>query len=197
MLYQNEKHMNNKFFYLKSNLFIFLILSFYLLGACGSETSGEGSQSMDKIIEETMPKISQPSSSFSINNFKDIKFKPLKEYKNIEEIQGLKEAWHGVFQKSDYEIRFYNSHEDANNFGVQDANLVTGESGLVTGDVPWEEGAKDRRRCSRPPGQPHSGCNYTSKYGDFIVIGNVILMCEGKDVLESREVCRKLTDFLE
>ena len=185
--------MNNHF---RFHFFILFIMSFWILGGCASGSSGEGSQSMDDIIEETMPKISQPSSTFSIDDFKEIKFKPLKEYKDVEELQGLKEAWHGVFQKSDYEIRFYDSHEDANNFGVQDANLVTGESGLVTGDVPWKEGAKDRRRCSRPPGQPHSGCNYTSKYGDFIVIGNVILMCEGKDILESREVCKKLIGSL-
>ena len=184
---------SNKFLY----IFFFFLLMFSLLG-CSGQSSDDSSEGMDKLIEETMPKISQPSSTFTINDFNDLKFKPLREYKSVEELQGLKEAWHGVFQKSEYEIRFYKSHEDANAFGTEDANLVTGESGLVTGDdVPWKDGAKDRRRCSRPPGQPHSGCNYTSKYGDYIVIGNVILMCEGKDILESREVCNKLTKNLD
>jgi len=73
---------------------------------------------------------------------------------------------------------------------------VTGKESIVTGDVPWEDGEKDRRRCSRPPGQPHSGCNYTSKYGDYVIFGNVIVMCEGKDILESRNTCSNLLSLL-
>ena len=176
--------------------FIFSSLLIFSFFGCLGQSSDNGFQGMDKLIEETMPKISQPSSIFSIDDFKNVEFKVLRGYENVEKLEGLQESWHGIFQKSEYEIRFYKSYEDANTFGTEDANLVTGESGVVTGDVPWKEGAKDRRRCSRPPGQPHSGCNYTSKYGDYIVIGNVILMCEGKDILESREACNKLTKNL-
>ncbi|MBH60171.1 MAG: hypothetical protein CL907_03280 [Dehalococcoidia bacterium] len=96
----------------------------------------------------------------------------------------------------DYELRFYSNHQEAIGKGSDDAKLVTGKNGIVTGDVPWEDGEKDRRRCSRPPGQPHSGCNYTSKYGDFVVFNNVIVMCEGKDELESRNTCSNLLSLL-
>jgi hypothetical protein len=96
----------------------------------------------------------------------------------------------------DYELRFYTNHLDVLNQGKVDALLVTGKEGIVTGDVPWEDGEKDRRRCSRPPGQPHSGCNYTSKYGDFVIFENVVVMCEGKDKLESRNACSNLLSSL-
>ena len=80
--------------------------------------------------------------------------------------------------------------------GAEDAKSVTGKDGIVTGDVPWEDGEKDRRRCGRPPGQPHSGCNYTAKYGDFVIFNNVVVMCEGKDIMESRLTCSNLLNLL-
>ena len=102
----------------------------------------------------------------------------------------------GIFNKKDYELRFYENHDLALSNGADDAKIVTGKDGIVTGDVPWEDGEKDRRRCSRPPGQPHSGCNYTSKYGDFVIFDNVVVMCEGKDIMESRMTCSNLLGLL-
>ena len=54
---------------------------------------------------------------------------------------------------------------------------------------------KRRRRCSRPPGQPHSGCNYTSKYGDFVIFENVIVMCEGR-YIRIKNTCSNLLTLL-
>ncbi len=116
----------------------------------------------------------------------------MREYKSVEELPPLISAFHGIYKKMDYELRFYANHEQALQSGSKDAQLVTGKNGIVTGDVPWEDGEKDRRRCSRPPGQPHSGCNYTSKYADFVIFENVLVMCEGKDILESRGSCSNL-----
>jgi len=176
----------------------FSILSFtaalIILGCSGS---GDGSSgNMEDIIETTFPKTTNSGRILSIDDLKTAGFKSRKQYKKVELLPPLTEAWHGMFKKMDYEIRFYSSHEDASGQGVVDAEIVTGKDGIVTGDVPWEDGARDRRRCSRPPGQPHSGCNYTSKYGDFVIYENVIAMCEGKDKLESRETCFNLLSLL-
>ncbi len=144
------------------------------------------------MIEEAFPYLTNNGQSLNIENFKDKGFKSLREYKSVEVLPPLISAYHGIYKKMDYELRFYNNHEQALESGTIDAKLVTGKESIVTGDVPWEDGEKDRRRCSRPPGQPHSGCNYTSKYGDFVIFENVIVMCEGKDILESRNTCSNL-----
>jgi len=176
----------------------FSVLSFtatFVILACSG--SGNGSSgNMDDIIETAFPKTSNSGRILSIDDLKTVGFKVRKQYKEVDFLPPLNESWHGMFNKMDYEIRFYSSHEDASGQGVVDAEIVTGKDGIVTGDVPWEDGAKDRRRCSRPPGQPHSGCNYTSKYGDFVIYENVIAMCEGKDKLESRETCSSLLSLL-
>ena len=144
------------------------------------------------MIEEAFPYLTNNGQSLNIENFKDKGFKSLREYKSVEELPPLVSAYHGIYKKMDYELRFYNDHQQALESGTIDAKLVTGKESIVTGDVPWEDGEKDRRRCSRPPGQPHSGCNYTSKYGDFVIFENVIVMCEGKDIIESRNTCSNL-----
>ena len=154
--------------------------------------SSEGNKSQDELIEEAYPYVTNTGTSFGIEDFKDKGFKSLRQYKSVEELPPLISAYHGIYKKMDYELRFYNNHQDALNQGTVDAEIVTGKESVVTGDVPWEDGEKDRRRCSRPPGQPHSGCNYTSKYGDFVIFENVIVMCEGKDILESRNTCSNL-----
>ena len=144
------------------------------------------------MIEEAFPYLTNNGQSLNIENFKDKGFKSLRDYKSVEELPPLVSAYHGLYKKMDYELRFYNDHQQALESGTIDAKLVTGKESIVTGDVPWEDGEKDRRRCSRPPGQPHSGCNYTSKYGDFVIFENVIVMCEGKDIIESRNTCSNL-----
>ena len=144
------------------------------------------------MIEEAFPYLTNNGQSLNIENFKDKGFKSLRDYKSVEELPPLVSAYHGIYKKMDYELRFYNDHQQALESGTIDAKLVTGKESIVTGDVPWEDGEKDRRRCSRPPGQPHSGCNYTSKYGDFVIFENVIVMCEGKDIIESRNTCSNL-----
>ena len=147
------------------------------------------------MIEEAFPYLTNNGEFLNIENFKDKGFKSLREYKSVEELPPLVSAYHGIYKKMDYELRFYNDHQQALESGTIDAKLVTGKESIVTGDVPWEDGEKDRRRCSRPPGQPHSGCNYTSKYGDFVIYENVIVMCEGKDIIESRNTCSNLLNL--
>lgn len=158
--------------------------------------SGEGSKTLEELIEEAFPYVTNNNKSLDIANFEDKGFKLLREYKSVEELPPLLSSYHGIFNKKDYELRFYENHDLALSNGADDAKIVTGKDGIVTGDVPWEDGEKDRRRCSRPPGQPHSGCNYTSKYGDFVIFNNVVVMCEGKDIMESRMTCSNLLGLL-
>ena len=181
--------MNNRFFRLFNLKLTSISLIIILLFGCSGSSKPE---TMEDLIESEFPKITNSGKLFTIINFKSAGFKALREYKTVEVLPPLDSAWHGIYQKMDYELRFYKNHGEAQDFGSNDAQLVSGKEGIVTGDVPWEDGAKDRRRCSRPPGQPHSGCNYTSKYADYVIFENVVVLCEGKDKLESRTSCSNL-----
>ena len=174
----------------KKLLFLNLLLFFIFSCSAGSVEDEKN------LIEDTFPAVTNSGLILGIDDFKLSGFKHLREYKEVDELPPLIEAHHGIFKKMDYELRFYASHIEALSRGTEDAKLVTGKEGIVTGDVPWEDGEKDRRRCSRAASQPHSGCNYTAKYADFVIFENVVVMCEGKDVLESRVSCSNILSLI-
>ncbi len=110
----------------------------------------------------------------------------------IYDVDGLPEAIAAVrvfLSRTEYEARFYENHAVAASTGAAAASLVTGESAIVTGaNVPWSEGASDRRMCV---GAINANC--VAKYGDFVVLGNMVLMCEGRDSETALEACVALT----
>ena len=178
--------------FLNFNKLLFLHILLFFIFSCSA-----GSEEDEKIlIEDTFPAVTNSGLTLGIDDFRLSGFKHLREYKKVDELPPLMEAHHGIFKKMDYELRFYASHSEALSKGAEDAKLVTGKEGIVTGDVPWEDGEKDRRRCSRAASQPQSGCNYTAKYADFVIFENVVVMCEGKDVLESRVSCSNILSLI-
>ena len=103
-------------------------------------------------------------------------------------------AHHGFLNQKEYEARFYASHADATTHGVEAALLVTGPKAVVTGQVPWAEGATDRRKCFRPPAGGNESC--AARYGGFLVYGNIVLLCEGGDSETSLQTCQTLAGRL-
>ena len=95
-------------------MFIFII----------SCSSGSADSEQD-LIEQAYPKVTNNNGILSISDFKSAGFKTLREYKTVEEVPLLSSAFHGIFKKMDYELRFYNNHQDALNQGSEDANLVS------------------------------------------------------------------------
>jgi hypothetical protein len=86
-----------------------------------------------------------------------------------------------------YELRMYPDHASAMENGISYADEVTGEDALLRSvDVRWEEGTKDRRGGGAFRGQ------LTPLYGDYVVIGNVIVLCEGRSSEQSLERCEAL-----
>jgi hypothetical protein len=106
-------------------------------------------------------------------------------------------AVHLALKSAEYEARFYASHDDAVNFGAAWAEDVVGPDANVTGEnVKWQEGASHRRMCSRAAGNPHSGCAYSGRYGDFVIAGNMILLCEGGDSETALLTCNNVLKSL-
>ena len=163
--------------------------------ACGSTSSdGDGGTPAEDGVD---PRIRSADGIYSIDDLKNAGVKANKDY-DVEELPGADEAWRVIFNRLDYEARFYPDHQTLLVDGIPYAEHVTGDDAVVIGDdVIWEEGAKDRRRCSRDADTPHSGCAYSPRYWDYVVVGNMILMCEGLESKQSIDNCDDLLSNLE
>ncbi len=164
--------------------------------ACGSDTgdSGGGAPAEGNGGD---PRIRSTEGTYTIDNLKAAAgVKANKDY-DVEELPGADAAWRIIYNRLDYEVRFYPDHQTLLDDGIPYVEHVTGDDAIVIGDdVIWEEGAKDRRRCSRDADTPHSGCSYSPRYWDYVVVGNMILMCEGLESKQSIENCDNLLEQL-
>jgi hypothetical protein len=169
-----------------------VILSFVLVIAIACGTSDA----------EEFQKATPSNSVFVIDDFLSLGFKKDKQY-DIEGLPGGVDAWTGFwgtdpYNRKDYELRFYGSHEDAVKLGPALAEEVTGEDALAYRKNPtWEEGAKDRwQNAFTGDLQASSISGPSPKYGDYVIFGNVLLLCEGADSGQGLERCKALVDAL-
>lgn len=167
--------------------------------ACGSD-AGDSSGGGDAPAEGSGsdPRIRSTEGAYTIDDLKSAAgVKANKDY-DVEELPGADAAWRIIYNRLDYEVRFYPDHQTLLDEGIPYVEHVTGDDAVVIGDdVIWEEGAKDRRRCSRDADTPHSGCAYSPRYWDYVVVGNMILMCEGLESKQSIDNCDNLLAELE
>jgi len=177
-------------------LFAIAGLAAAALVACGAEGStAEGTSQKPAASGKTsagaeLQRVIPSERIYTIDDLRAGGLKTIKEY-DTRELPEAIAAWRGAFNQLEYEARFYPSHQAALAPGGEWADIVTGEDGVVTGDdVKWQEGARDRKKCSR--NIPHSGCDYSARYGDFVTIGNLVLLCEGATQQDAILNCNKL-----
>ena len=165
--------------------------------SCGSDTGGGGGSDTSAEGSGGDPRIRSTEGTYNIDNLKAAAgVKANKDY-DVEELPGADAAWRIIYNRLDYEVRFYPDHQTLLDEGIPYVEHVTGDDAVVIGDdVIWEEGAKDRRRCSRDADTPHSGCAYSPRYWDYVVVGNMILMCEGLESKQSIDNCDNLLEQL-
>ena len=143
--------------------------------------------SEENIEKINIEKISDRGAIYSISEFLDAGFKKNKEYK-IDDLPASNSAYFGFMKNNlgepkDYEIRFYDSHQDAINLGKEYADNISGKNGCMSKDCAlWKDGIKDRIRMS-DLGTLHP------KYMDYIIYDNFILFCPGYDERESKLNC--------
>jgi len=170
----------------KSKKLIITFLVSIFIAACSSSSD-------EPIVYE---KIIDPSFSIDIQ---EISFKGFKLGKNydVSDLPSAIEARTAIYDKKDIELRKYLSHNDAIELGEKYAKSVTGKNAVVSGDdVMWKEGAKDRRKCVPRAGTSESGCDQKARYGDYIIMGNMIILCEGLSSEESMILCHNFKDSL-
>ena len=156
---------------------------------CGNGDGNEDKASDTKIIE--------PDRVLTVDDVRSIGAKANKEY-DVTDLPGALSAWRAIFDKKDFGLRFYEDQTSAINLGTEWVESVTGEDAVIKGnEVMWDEGKKDRRRCSRGAETPHSGCSYSARYFDYMIVGNMILLCEGYTSDESIGNCKQLLDAID
>ncbi len=165
------------------------VLFAVVAAACGTD-SGESA-------EADVARIVASDRIYTSDDLVAVGAKLVKDY-DVEDLPGAVSVWKAVFNKLDYEARFYETHEAAVAQGTIYAESVTGEDAIVTGDdVMWEEGERDRRKCSRAASTPHSSCTYSARYLEYVIRGNMILFCEGNEPSEALANCEKFMALTE
>ena len=178
------------------SLIIFIFLS------CSSEIKEE-------VIK--IGKTTSTSTQFSVEDLISIGFKKNKTYQ-VDELPKALSAYFGFIKFNEpardgktkkaieYELRFYNSHQDAIRYGTDYAEERVGSNAKLKKihNPRWKEGLKDARLClgdqfttssnSADCGQP--------KFNEFYVYGNLIVLCEGRTIDEATENCETITSRL-
>ena len=189
----------------KKTFTLIIPLIFILIIISGCSESDENANKIDKITDT--------EKIFTIDDLTKTGFKKNKTYKT-DDLPGANSAYYGFTSKKDsngkrvsvdYEVRFFDSHEDAKNIGVSLVEERVGkEAKLTKNDATWKEGVKEARTCGGDSGHgkgyslvvASSTCNL-AKYNDYYIYGNMILLCQGKDDLESQKNCNEILLILE
>ena len=189
----------------KKTFTLIIPLIFILIIISGCSGSNENANKIDKITDT--------EKIFTIDDLIKTGFKKNKTYKT-DDLPGANSAYYGFTSKKDsngkrvsvdYEVRFFDSHEDAKNIGVSLVEERVGkEAKLTKNDATWKEGVKEARTCGGDSGHgkgyslvvASSTCNL-AKYNDYYIYGNMILLCQGKDDLESQKNCNEILLILE
>ena len=159
-------------------IFINLMVLTLLIIGCSSQNS-ESEKSALEIV-------SNSEKVFSIDDFYSMGFKKNKSY-DVTELEGASDAVLGFWgeKKSDsktYEIRIYDSHENAISLGESFAKEVTGNDAVIkSSQSSWKEGLKDRRKIGGPGDSGGGRSGTFPRYGNYAIYGNVIMLCEGPE----------------
>ena len=165
--------------------------------ACGSDSDGVGSSTGGPIAKiDTTDRIYTADDIINATNFKH------NDDYDVEGLDGAVAAIYGFYgvdpyNRQEYEARFYPDHATAMIQGVDFANEATGAEAVLLKDIQrWDEGISDRRQCAGNGGH-HSGKCDNPKYFDYVVVGNMVLMCQGKDTATSHQACADLMSVVQ
>jgi len=167
-----------------------------LAAACGSDEGAEGGR-------EGFQKIDPSDRTYTFDDLLAAGFRKSSQY-DIEGLPGATGTWYGFwgpdpYNRKEYEVRFYASHQDAVDLGAALADEVTGTDTLRANkdSLTWEGGKREWWIRTAVIGiQGGAGAQNTARYADFAIFGNIVMLCEGQDSSVSLEVCEGLVNQL-
>jgi hypothetical protein len=151
--------------------------------------------------DDSFPKISDPGVVLTLQ---DLLATPYKESSNYstENLPGATDVSFGFLRVGngdpyDYEMRFYESHQDAIDLGTAMADEGTGPDAILSDDdATYAAGIKNRRMIigGGAGGGARSGIG--PKFADYAIFGNVIMLCQGSDPEISLDRCKLMANAL-
>ena len=166
--------------------------------ACGSDTGAGSAEDVG------FRKVAPSERIYTFDDFLAFGFRKSKQY-DVEGLPAAVEARYGFwgptpYSRKDYELRFYASHEDAVEHGSGPADQITGTDDIMANKdtLTWREGWQEWwfRASGIMTFGDVMGKHNAAKYGDFVIFGNIVILCEGDDSGQSLERCELLLDAL-
>ena len=161
-----------------------------VLAGCGS----------DSTLDEGFVQIRTAPDNYTVDDLKTFGFKTSKNY-DVEGLPDALDAWKGFwgldpYDRHDYEIRFYASHDLAVSSGKPIAIESTGEEFEASRETQtWTEGVKDRWQAQGVT-DISGGASKQSKprptYPNWAILGNMVILCDGLDSEQSLIRCDAL-----
>ncbi|MEC9450983.1 MAG: DUF6810 family protein [Chloroflexota bacterium] len=171
-------------------IYITTLIITLILISCSSAEGESNSESLDVVTNS--------EKIFSMEDFYSVGFKDNRSY-DVSELPGASDAVFGFWGKTKsesktYEIRIYNSHEDAVSLGESFAKEVTGNDAIIKSSASsWKEGIKDRRKIGGPGSSGGGRSGTFPRYGNYAIYGNVVMLCEGTEEI-ALEICWNLIE---
>ena len=161
-----------------------------VLAGCGS----------DSTLDEGFVQIRTAPDNYTVDDLKTFGFKTSKNY-DVEGLPDALDAWKGFwgldpYDRHDYEIRFYASHDLAVSSGQPMAIESTGPEFEASRETQtWTEGVKDRWQAQGVT-DISGGASKQSKprptYPNWAILGNMVILCDGLDSEQSLIRCDAL-----
>ena len=170
-------------------VFVVMVL---MMAGCGSDAS----------LDEGFVQIRTAPDNYTVDDLKAFGFKTSKHY-DVEGLPDGLDAWKGFwgldpYDRHDYEIRFYASHDVAVSSGKPIAIESTGEEFEASRETQtWTEGLKDRWQAQGVT-DISGGASRQSKprptYPNWAILGNMVILCDGLDSEQALIRCGELID---
>ena len=138
-----------------SQWFLFVALSSVLLLSFGCSFEQEPSVDGESVDEEGLRLITRPGAMYTIDDLVAVGYKKNKQFE-VDQVPGANDIWYGFFQQKDIEVRFYDSHASALEFGVEPAEEVI----------------------AKKAGQRDFLIPVVNLYPAYAVVGNTVMLCE-------------------
>ena len=171
---------------------VLLAMTVLAMTGCGSDGSGD----------EGFAQVRTAPDNYTVDDLKAFGFKASKHY-DVEGLPDGLDAWKGFwgldpYDRHDYEIRFYASHDLAVSSGKPIAIESTGEEFEASRETQtWTEGLKDRWQAQGVT-DISGGASRQSKprptYPNWAILGNMVILCDGLDSEQSLIRCGELID---
>ena len=172
-------------------LMLAVVMLLVMIG-CGSDAS----------LDEGFVQIRTAPDNYTVDDLKTFGFKTSKNY-DVEGLPDALDAWKGFwgldpYDRHDYEIRFYASHDLAVSSGKPMAIESTGPEFEASRETQtWTEGVKDRWQAQGVT-DISGGASKQSKprptYPNWAILGNMVILCDGLDSEQSLIRCGELID---